>query len=229
MFWECVCLLGFCFVVSFSLSSLVMLYLSSFSCSFRVSFFNVSFIVVVLFFGVVLCSSFVFLQLLSFSMLLSVSSFLGSFVLSFFGDFSYFAVVVFVEDRTSEGKYVWNSRLVRGEEKDVVLFSFGWYCSGFVVVLICSSVSISCLTVFVRFISSFRRRFLTVCVFVVVCLVVFGDMEFGALRGTSRDLRVGEEDLERRRRGGVLSSSRDFSLDNFLRFIAAFSWCTRVV
>ena len=115
MFWECVCLLGFCFVVSFLLSSLVMLYLSLFLCLFKVSFFNVSFIVVALFFGVVLCSSFVFLRLLSFSMLSSVSSFLGSFVLSFFGDFSYFAVVVFVEDRASEGKYVWNSRLVRGE------------------------------------------------------------------------------------------------------------------
>ena len=95
--------------------------------------------------------------------------------------------------------------------------------------LICSSFRISCLTVLVRFRSSFRRRFLTVCVVVVVCLVVFGDMEFGALRGDSRGLRGGVEDFERRRRGGVLSSSRGFSLDDFLRFIAACRWCTRVV
>ena len=40
--------------------------------------------------------------------------------------------------------------------------------------------------------------------FVVVCLVIFGDMEFGALRGDSRGHRGGVEDLERRRRGGVL-------------------------
>ena len=54
-----------------------------------------------------------------------MSSFPGSFNLSFFDDFLFFAVVIFVEDRTGEGKYVWNSRLVRGWDGDVVLFSIG--------------------------------------------------------------------------------------------------------
>ena len=77
----------------------------------------------------------------------------------------------------------------------------------------CSSI-ISCL---IRFDSAGESRlyFLTVGELGVLLVLVFGVAGLGALLEDSRGFRGGVVDFDRRLRGGVGSSSRDFSLVDF--------------
>ena len=88
----------------------------------------------------------------------------------------------------------------------------------------CSSI-ISCL---IRFVSAIESRlcFLTVRETDVLLVLVLGVAGLGARLGDSQGFQGGVLDLEHRCRGGVWSSSGDFSLANFRGGIVLLRKCT---